>query len=85
MAKRKPLKSMVDEQLADMLESTDEPSEGRMKLIGIAIKKLALDAKLEESEYGDFFSSADEPGSPTGHEKGTKPVSGKRANGANGA
>jgi hypothetical protein len=78
MAKKKNLKAMVDEQITDMLEADAEPSEGRMKLLAIAIKKLALDAKLEESEYGEFFA---EPGDTSGVPKREKPAARSRANG----
>jgi hypothetical protein len=77
--KQKDLKSMVDEQLKAMLESDAEPSEGRMKLIGISIKKLALDAKLEENEYGGFFSTDAESGHtdrPTKRKNREEPASG---------
>jgi hypothetical protein len=45
-----------------MLAATEEPSEGRMKLLKLSIGYLAVEAKLEENEYGDFFRDG-EPGS----------------------
>ena len=48
MARKKDLKVTVERQISDMLESKDEPSEGRMKLLALGIKMLAVNAKLEE-------------------------------------
>ena len=78
MARKKNLNDTVEEQLAAMLASEEEPSEGRMKLIALGIKMIAVKAKLEESEYGDFFT---ESGSTAGNETGAKPNARKRTNG----
>lgn len=74
MTKKKDLKSRVDSELEKMLDAVEEPSEGRMKLLNIAIKKLALDAKLEESTYGDFFN--DDPSGTQKQQAGQKPGTG---------
>ena len=60
MGKKRDLKKVVEEGISALLESKDEPSEGRMKALALGIKMCALNAKLEESDYGDFFN--DEPG-----------------------
>jgi len=39
-----------------MLEDRGEPNEQRMKLLKLGIGYLAVQAKLEENEYGDFFN-----------------------------
>ena len=56
----KDLKQTIETEIAQMLEGKDEPSEGRMKLLKLGIGFLAVQAKLEESEYGGFFD-ADKP------------------------
>ncbi len=77
--RKKDLKTQVETQLSDMLESKDEPSEGRMKLIKLGITMLAVNAKLEENEYGSFFG--DEPGSVP-KQPGEKPATRRRENGS---
>lgn len=60
MARAKELKDTVKSELARMLADTaNEPSEGRMKLLKLGIAYLAVEAKLEESEFGDFFRDGD--------------------------
>jgi hypothetical protein len=81
MAGKKNLKKSLEDELKKMLEATGEPSEGRMKLIALGIKMCALNAKLEESEYGEFFRPDDEPGSTGGVQKGKEPAARSRANG----
>ena len=49
------LKESVEQEIMTMMKATGEPSEGRMKLLKTAIGFLAVQAKLEESEYGGFF------------------------------
>lgn len=78
-AKKKDLKTSIEEQIKDMLANTAEPSEGRMKLLALGIKMCALNAKLEENEYGDFFN--DEPAASLSDQPGKKPSGGKRTNG----
>lgn len=73
MARKKNLGTMVDDELIAMMESKDEPSEGRLKVLNTAIKKLALDAKLEESEYGGFFG--------VGQEDENAPIKTRKLNG----
>lgn len=53
------LKKKVETELGKMLQAKDEPSEYRMKLLKLAIGFLAVQAKLEENEYGDFFKDGD--------------------------
>lgn len=76
----KDLKKTVEGEIAKMLGSTEEPSEGRMKLLALGIKMCALNAKLEESQYGEFF---DESGNASGvpATAGEKSAARKRANG----
>lgn len=66
MAKKKDLKATVEEQLAELLADEAEPSEGRMKLLKLGIAYLAVNAKLEESSYGEFFNPNDELGDAGG-------------------
>jgi hypothetical protein len=73
-AKKKDLKETVEQGIRDVLEAKDEPSDGRLKALALGIKMCALNAKLEESEYGDFFNPAEQTG-PTG----SVPPEGKRA------
>lgn len=79
MAAKKDLKATLEKQISDMLAAEGEPSEGRMKLIALGIKMCALNAKLEENEYGDFFNAGDTGGVPP--EPGQKPAARRRANG----
>lgn len=80
-AAKKELKDTIADELAAMLSNKEqEPSEGRMKLLKLGIGFLAVQAKLEENEYGDFFNDPD-PGSVP---QGEKPAARKRARG-NGA
>lgn len=84
MAAKKDLKASVEEEIKKMLVSTEEPSEGRMKLLALGIKMCALNAKLEESEFGDYFRPDDESGSAGGlskRENGPKSTARSRANG----
>ena len=80
MAAKKNLKKSLEDELKKMLEATGEPSEGRMKLIALGIKMCALNAKLEENDFGEFFRD-DEPGSTSGVQKGKEPAARSRANG----
>jgi hypothetical protein len=83
------LQKTVQDELTKMLEAKTEPSEGRMKLVKLTIAYLAVQAKIEENEYGTFF--ADEPGEAGGIQagEGEEPparvrASRKRSNGAAG-
>lgn len=49
------LKSAVERELKAMLKSSAPPDDARMKLLKLAIQFIAVQAKLEESEYGSFF------------------------------
>lgn len=77
-ARKKDLKASLEEEIKTMLANTAEPSEGRMKLIALGIKMCALNAKLEESEYGDFFNDTDATGGSAQRKDGAKPASGER-------
>jgi len=59
MSRKKDLKAAVKAELESLLSEKDEPAEWRMKVIDRAIKFLAVEAKLEESEYGGFFGDTD--------------------------
>lgn len=73
MAKKKDLKAVIEAEIAEMLEAKDkEPSEGRLKALALGIKMCALNAKLEESTYGDFFSDAGDAGSVSEREARSK-------------
>ena len=81
MAGKKNLKKSLEDELKKMLEATGEPSEGRMKLIALGIKMCALNAKLEENDFGEYFR-IDEPGSTPGDApERKKPAARSRANG----
>ena len=82
MAGKKNLKKSLEDELRKLLEATGEPSEGRMKLIALGIKMCALNAKLEENDFGEFFRD-DESGSTGGvsERKGKEPAARSRANG----
>ena len=53
--KKKELKETIKDELGKMLAKNEEPSEGRMKLLTLGIKYLAVEAKLDENQYGGFF------------------------------
>lgn len=57
------LRDTVKKQLSDMLGKDTEPSDGRMRLLKLAIGFLAVEAKLEESEYGDWLHADGDSGS----------------------
>lgn len=62
MSKRGPkkdLKRSIEDELRAMLEEKGEPNEQRMKLLKLGIGYLAVQAKLEETEYGGFFEGPD--------------------------
>lgn len=80
-AAKKDLKATVEQGIVDILESKDEPSEGRMKALALGIKMCALNAKLEESEYGDFFTDGDAGSVPKRTDR-KEPAGGKRTNGS---
>lgn len=83
MARRKDLKTSIETEIVEMVQAKDkEPSDGRLKLLALGIKLLAVNAKLEENDFGDFFRDAD-----TGDTKspGEKPAGGRRTNGSAGA
>lgn len=83
MAKKKDLKASVEEGIQAILDDKEkEPSDGRLKALALGIKMCALNAKLEESEYGDFFGA--DPGDPGSVQEGQKHRSRKRANGSGG-
>lgn len=75
------LKDSVESQIKALMDSTEEPSDGRLKLLALGIKMCALNAKLEESEYGDFFNDDAESGAASGVPQ-EKRAARKRANGA---
>ena len=76
MAKKKELKVRVEEEINRLLDADGEPPEGRMKLLQLGIKMCALNAKLEENEYGDFFNDDPESGPSARTAKGPKPNGG---------
>jgi hypothetical protein len=78
--KEEDLKTIVEQGIKDVLKSTEEPSDGRIKALTLGIKMCALNAKLEETEYGDFFKPGD-TGSLS-EQPGPKPAARKRANGS---
>lgn len=82
MAKKKdlPLKETVEAKLAAYLAGDTPPDDQSMKLLGLAVKYLAVQAKLEEGEYGNFFDG-DGDGDQE-QQDGTPPRARKRANGA---
>ena len=61
-----------------LAKTNEEPSEGRMKLIALGIKMCALNAKLEENEYGEYFRPDDEPSGVQKRSNGAKPAGGGR-------
>jgi hypothetical protein len=79
--KKQDLKTIVEQGIKAVLESSEEPSDGRIKALALGIKMCALNAKLEESEYGDFFTAGDAaagPGEPGDLPKGKKRPARKR-------
>lgn len=54
------IKKVTEKQLAELLRDKAEPSEGRMKLLKLAIAFMAVNAKLEEAEFGEFFKKDDD-------------------------
>ncbi len=76
---KKDLQAMVEKGITDLIDSKEEPSDGRIKALALGVKMVAIKAKLEESDYGDYFR---EPGSSAGDAKGKKPSGSGRANGA---
>ena len=72
MSRKKELKTSIKDELQKMLESGDEPSEGRMKLLTLGIKYMAVEAKLEESEYGEFWRTDGDPDPGKPDTKGKK-------------
>ena len=67
MSRKKDLKGAIEDELRTMLGKTEEPNEQRMKLLKLGIGYLAVQAKLEESEYGGYFNegTGDEGSDPT--------------------
>lgn len=78
----KDLKQTIEDELKSMLKKTTEPSEGRMKLLKLATGFLAVQAKLEETTYGEFFED-DGLGTAGGvsERAGAKPAARRRAPG----
>ena len=63
MPKEKPLRSLIDEAIRDMLTATAEPR-ARLGQVKMAIEWETAKFKMEEQKDGDFFKSdggADEP------------------------
>lgn len=82
------IKKAIEKQLTNLLKDAAEPSEGRMKLLKLGIAYLAVNAKLEENEYGDFFKDPDESGAPSGvpqRQDGAEPDTRRRKKRSNGA
>jgi hypothetical protein len=79
--RKKDLQATIEAELVEMFDSNATPDEGRMKLVTLGIKYLAVKNKLEENQYGDFFNDGDTGGVP---EKSARqePAAGRRANGA---
>jgi len=60
--RKKDLKAAVKAELENLLGEKEEPAEWRMKVIDRAIKFLAVEAKLDENEYGGFYKEGDDDG-----------------------
>ena len=77
---KKGLKETIETEIRDMLANKAEPNEQRMKLLKLGIGFLAVQAKLEESEYGGFFEGTDTDLDADGSaQKGKKSASGRGA------
>ena len=79
------LKETIEKKLAAMLKADEPPTDAEMKLMTLGIKYLAVQAKLEESEYGDFFNDGPDgdPGGIQAEPDGAEPPRRRRkANGA---
>ena len=85
--KKEDLKATIESQLTALFEDNAEPSEGRMKLLKLGIAYLAVNAKLEESSYGEFFGQDElgDTGSVQGQPSGAEPDRGRRKKRSNGA
>lgn len=81
---KKDLKAIVEKGIVEVLESKEEPSDGRLKALALGIKMLAVNAKLEENEFGDFFRP-DDPDGASKREDRPQFAARKRANGGTGA
>ena len=79
---KKDLKAIVEKGIMEVLESKEEPSDGRIKALTLGIKMCALNAKLEESEYGDYFRPDDDTDGLSQRKDGTQPAARvRKANG----
>ncbi len=73
----KELKDSIKEQLRALLEpASPEPPSWKLSALKLAIGFIAVEAKLEESEYGGFFD-ADTPSVPAEPER-EEPAARKR-------
>jgi len=61
------IKEAIERELVSMLDSKGEPNDARMRLLKLGIGYLAVNAKMEEDEYGGFFNS--DPDVPAGKEE----------------
>lgn len=68
----KDLRDTIKSELAKLLAGKEEPPFWRLQAIKLSIGFLAVNAKLEEADYGEFFKSTGEPGSVPERE-GKKP------------
>jgi len=59
--KEKELKDRIKEQLGGLLSENEEPPPWKLQALKLAIGFLAVEAKLEEAEYGGFFSNGTDP------------------------
>ena len=75
---KKDLKATIEDELASMLEDKGEPSEGRMKLLKLGVGYLAVQAKLEENEYGNWFNDDGGDSAVSTIEKGAKSSASQR-------
>lgn len=79
---KKDLKAIVEKGIVDVLEADGEPSDGRLKALALGIKMLAVNAKLEESEFGDYFRPDDpDTGSLPKRQNGAKSPARSRTDG----
>lgn len=59
--KEKELKDRIKENLGALLGESEEPPPWKLQALKLAIGFLAVEAKLEEAEYGGFFSNGSDP------------------------
>lgn len=65
MASKSRIQKSVEKKLDSMLRGDNKPERGELQLLSVAVKYLAVLAKLDEGEWGGDLGTLDDPDDDT--------------------